>query len=30
MIILANRDRAELSRTVACWQARPQLAAAAR
>jgi hypothetical protein len=22
MIILANRDRAELSRMVACWQAR--------
>jgi hypothetical protein len=30
MIILANRDRAELSRMVACWQARPQLAAATR
>jgi hypothetical protein len=29
MIILANRDRAELGRMVACWQARPQPAAAA-
>jgi hypothetical protein len=28
MIILANRDRAELGRMVACWQARPHQAAA--
>jgi hypothetical protein len=30
LIILANRDRAELSRMVACWQNRPLPAAAGR
>jgi len=30
LIILANRDRAELSRMVACWQDRPLQAAAGR